>query len=179
MKLAGRKTSEKDKIFLTNTNWVSLDNVRCTPTIKEEHLFVPKVFAEIDLKQRPYLINLQPRQKFLQKLTLNNQVELKQRPYLIKKRCNRNIYHACQNILGGQLSQILKWKTILFHIVFKDLSKVHEKELNMYGHWEEGWTSPTINRFPEGKVWGKSRGRRGCSIHPCLWQCTQPLIRPI
>ena len=54
------------------------------PQIKEEHLFVPKVFTEIDLKQRPYLINLQPRQKFLQKLTLNNQVELKQRPYLIK-----------------------------------------------------------------------------------------------
>ena len=113
-------------------------------------------------------------QKFLRKLAWNNQVELKQRPYLIKKRCNRNIYHACQNILGGQLSQILKWKTILFHIGFKCLSKVHGKELNMNGHWEEGWTSPIIKRFPEGKVWGKSRGRRGCSIHPCLCHSSVP-----
>ena len=46
MKLAGRKTRQDffDKYKLSEFG-------QCTPTIKEEHLFVPKVFAEIDLKQ--------------------------------------------------------------------------------------------------------------------------------
>ena len=51
------------------------------------------------------------------------------------------------------------------NVGFKGLSKIslmQARESNMWGHWEEGWTSPTIKRFLEGKAWGKSWGRRIC-----------------